>query len=107
MQRIGVCQQLHIGERIDAGEAGTPAAVALQERSSLSAALDPPGEPLTRITAHSLEESQHHRIVRSVKAPIAKAPYGAPDEAVALLGGHRKIHRCGSIQKGVQLRQGL
>ena len=53
---------------------GSPVAVALLERSSRSAALDQPGELLKRITAYLLEESQHHRLVRSVKVPIAKAP---------------------------------
>lgn len=62
---------------------------------------------LTRVTAHSLQEAQHHGLLRALQPPVAETVHDAANEPVALLSGEGEIDRYRAVQKGLQLRQGL
>ena len=56
-------EQEHVSARVDARKAGSRPSVALDQRASLTATLDQPGELLARIAADALKEAQNHRFV--------------------------------------------
>ena len=94
-------EQEHIRARVGARKAGARAPVALDERASLAAAFDQPGDLLARVAAHALQKAQQHGLLGALQAAIAEAAHRAGDEIVALIGRHRKTNLYGSVQKGL------